>query len=79
MSHLFQVAKRQRDCKIATELSDGWFEDNGDGTLDYIAILKNGEVWRLKNAFLSSVSWDGLEYSDGPMEVTLTQAYPPIA
>jgi hypothetical protein len=59
------------------ELKDGWFEEQEDGTRDYIAILENGEKWRLKNAYLTSVDFGGLQQQNGDelIEITLTQYY----
>jgi hypothetical protein len=57
------------------KLKDGWFEEQEDGTRDYIAILENDEVWRLQNAYLTSVRYDGLELSNDIAEVILTVEY----
>ena len=46
------------------KLQDGWFEENEDGTRDYIAVLENGEVWRLKNTYPTAIHFDGLEMHD---------------
>jgi hypothetical protein len=46
------------------KIQDGWFEENEDGTRDYIAILENDEVWRFKNAYPVAIHFDGLEVSD---------------
>jgi len=60
---------------MSIALKDGWFEEQEDGTLDYIAILESGETWRLKNAYLSNVQYAGLEMSTDLAEVTITQQY----
>jgi hypothetical protein len=54
-----------------TPIKDGWFEEQEDGTLDYIAVLENGEIWRCKNAYLASISFPGLETSASD-EITIS-------
>jgi len=41
---------------------DGWFEENEDGSKDYIAVLANGDKVRCKNVHLASVVFEGLDY-----------------
>lgn len=59
------------------KIKDGWFEENEDGTRDYIAILEDDSAVRLKNAYLKSVDFGGLQWQDGnePVVITLTQTY----
>jgi hypothetical protein len=52
-------------------IKDGWFEEQEDGTLDYIAVLENGETVRYKNTYLASVSFSGLETSASD-EITIS-------
>ena len=53
------------------QIQDGWFEENEDGTRDYIAVLENGEVWRLKNVYPIAIRFDGLEMHDSEnVEIT---------
>jgi hypothetical protein len=46
------------------QIKDGWFEEQEDGTRDYITVLENGEIWRLKNTYPVAIHIDGLETSD---------------
>jgi hypothetical protein len=58
------------------QIKDGWFEEQEDGTRDYIAILENGEVWRCKNAYPVSIKFDGIEMTTSNIaEVIITQHY----
>jgi len=57
------------------QIKDGWFEEQEDGTRDYIAILENDEVWRFKNAYPISMKFDGIETTTDVAEVTITQHY----
>lgn len=57
------------------QIKDGWFEEQEDGTRDYITVLENGEVWRLKNVYPVSVKFDDLETTDENVEITITQRY----
>ena len=57
------------------QIKDGWFEEQEDGTRDYIAILENGEMWRFKNTYPISMKFDGIETTDGYAEITITQRY----
>ena len=47
------------------KIKDGWFEEQEDGTRDYVAILENGEKWRCKNVHLTGLKYEGLDYKDG--------------
>jgi hypothetical protein len=40
----------------------GWFEENEDGTRDYIAIFENGEKWRMKNVYPISINFGDLDW-----------------
>lgn len=48
----------------------GWFEENEDGTMDYIDVLPNGEKWRYKNVYPISVDFGELE-SVIPAEISI--------
>lgn len=44
-----------------TQIVDGWFEDNDDGSRDYVAVLENGETWRMQNVYLTSMMFSDLD------------------
>ncbi|MFA5766555.1 MAG: hypothetical protein WC919_01360 [Candidatus Paceibacterota bacterium] len=51
------------------QIKDSWFEEQEDGTRDYIAVFESGEVWRLKNAYPIAMHFDGLEVDGGNVEI----------
>lgn len=53
------------------KIKDGWFEEQEDGTRDYIAILENGETWRCKNAYMTGLKYEGLDYNEATGIVVL--------
>jgi hypothetical protein len=57
------------------QIKDGWFEEQEDGTRDYIALLESGEVVRCKNAYLTGLKYEGLDCGEEEIVVKLSKRY----
>lgn len=56
-------------------IRDGWFEEQEDGTRDYIAILENGEVLRFVNIYPVAMHFDDIPLSSELATITMDVKY----